>query len=132
MAERRESLERIVQLANDLARQRGFRMVGVYHLIEVARQLDPPEYLRWLGARGIPEAPFAKALEFLMRPRRAAGGVPRDRQDAALREEALAKAAARARAESRDACSADLGAVLADLSEEPLLSLCERLAIDRK
>jgi hypothetical protein len=132
LAERRESLERIVQLANDLARQRGFRLVGVYHLIEVARQLDPPEYLRWLAARGIPEAPFAKALEFLMRPRRAAGGVPRDRQDAALREEAFAKATARARAESRDATSADLGAVLAELTEEPLLSLCERLAIDRK
>ncbi len=130
MEERRESLERIVQLAGDLARQRGFRLVGVYHLIEVARQLDPPEYRRWLEARGIPEAPFAKALEYLMRPRRAAGGVPRDRQDAALHEEALARARARARAEAREPLSADLGAVLAELPEEPLLGLCERLAID--
>lgn len=128
MSTERASLERILEEAERVARQRGFRLTGIYHLLGAARVLDEEAYRAWLAARRVPEPEFSKALEHVLRPRRAAGGIPRDRQDAALGEAALE--AARAAAGSRPATTADLGAILASLPEEPILSLCERFAIE--
>jgi len=64
-------------------------------------------------------------LENTLRPRRAGGGIPRDRLDASLAEDALERAAKL----DDNPEAAHLLQVLPDLDEDPITSLCDRFAL---
>ncbi|NMB74950.1 MAG: hypothetical protein GYA21_07445 [Myxococcales bacterium] len=120
------TLEMLVSFAADDARRRGFRVVGIYHLLWAVRQHEPELFVRWLERAGVPPEPFVKLLEALLRPRRAGGGMPRDRLDNELLEQALSMARRAAAERGEVAQAIHLDGVLERLAEDPIRSLCQR------
>jgi len=119
-------IETLVNIAADEARRRGFRLVGIYHLLWAVRQREPELFLGWLKRAGVEEEPFIKMLEALLRPRRAGGGLPRDRLDNELLEQALTHARRVAAERSEEPQAVHLDSVLQRLREDPIFSLCQR------
>lgn len=123
------SLDELVQRARQESRQRGFRSTGIYHLLWAAHNLVPESFDFWLQRYRVDTVPFVKMLENILRPRRAGGGIPRDRQDATLLEESLA-CAERIAAEQQESPGAHhLTNAWEQLSENPIVSLCERFSL---
>lgn len=120
------TLELLVSIAADEARRRGFRVVGIYHLLWAVRQHEPDLFLHWLDRAGVPPEPFIKLLEALLRPRRAGGGMPRDRLDNELLEQALSLARHAAQERGEAPLADHLDGVLERLAEDPIRSLCQR------
>jgi hypothetical protein len=120
------SLKEIEEHASTEASRRGFRSVGIYHLIWSIHKLQPDALYALLDRYQVEKDPFIKMLENILRPRRAGGGIPRDRLDASLAEDALE------RAEKLDDQpeAVHLLQVLSDLDEDPIASLCDRFALN--
>jgi len=123
------TLAQLLDHARKEAQQRGFRSVGVFHLLWAARILAPESFDAWLQRYRIEPAPFIKMLENVLRPRRAGGGVPRDRHDAALLEEAVARAGRIAAERDQNPGVEHLGEVWKELTEDPVVSLCDRFCL---
>jgi hypothetical protein len=119
------SLKEITEYSRTESARRGFRFLGIYHLLWAVHKLEPEALDNLLDAYQVEKIPFTKMLENILRPRRAGGGVPRDRQEASLAEDALA------RAEGLDPhpTAAHLLLVLPQLEEDPVASLCERFCL---
>jgi len=124
------SLDRIVEYAEGESKNRGFRSMGIYHLIWAVRKLEPTVLEGWLKRYRVEEQPFIKMLETLLRPRRAGGGIPRDRRDGELAEQALTLARRQAAQSNQTPDASHLGEVLARLDEDPIPSLCERFCLE--
>lgn len=122
-----KTLEEIARFAQEESRNRGFRCMGIYHLIWAVRKLEPDLLDSWLADYQVEPGAFVKMLENLMRPRRAGGGIPRDRVDAELAERAIELATQLA--QGRPADASHLGEVLNKLDEDPIVSLCERFCL---
>jgi hypothetical protein len=120
------SLAEIKEHASTEASRRGFRLVGIYHLLWSIHRLQPDALYALLDRYQVEKDPFIKMLENILRPRRAGGGIPRDRLDASLAEDALE------RAEKLDDQpeAVHLLQVLSDLDEDPIASLCDRFALN--
>jgi len=123
-------LDDIVEYAEGESRNRGFRSTGVYHLIWAVRKLAPDVLDSWLDRYRVDPVPFIKMLENMLRPRRAGGGIPRDRLDNQLAEQALELARQAAQEQGQPATAIHLGEVLYKLKEDPIVSLCERYCLD--
>ena len=126
------TLKEINKLAMSETKRRGFRSVGIYHLIWATRQLEPEIFNGWMKAYQIENTHFVKMLENVLRPRRAGGGIPRDRLEADLKEEALTLADQLAEDKGQTASGVHLGEIFTKLSENPISSLCERFCLDYK
>jgi len=120
------TLKEIEGHARTEATRRGFRSLGIYHLLWAVHKIQPDALNQMLDLYQIERAPFIKMLENILRPRRAGGGIPRDRLDASLAEDALE------RASDLDSppTTAHRLQVLPDLEEDPIASLCERFSIN--
>jgi hypothetical protein len=123
------SLSEIVEAAKTEASRRGFRSLGIYHLLWAVHKLDPDTMNDWLDRYQVEKDHFIKMLENILRPRRAGGGVPRDKQDATLAEEALLKSAHLAESKEQQPDASHLGQILKDIEEDPVASLCERFGL---
>lgn len=123
------TLIQLIEHARREARRRGFRSVGIYHLLWAVRDLAPESFDNWLQRYRIEPVPFIKMLENVLRPRRAGGGVPRDRRDADLLEETIVQAERAAAEQDERAGVEHLGRVWEKLSEDPIVSLCERFCL---
>jgi len=119
------SLKEIEEHARTEANRRGFRLVGIYHLIWSIHKLQPDALYALLDRYQVERDPFIKMLENTLRPRRAGGGIPRDRLDASLAEDALERAA---KLDDQPE-AAHLLQVLPELDEDPVASLCDRFAL---
>jgi len=119
------TLKEIEDHARTEASRRGFRSVGIYHLLWSVHKLQPDAMYALLDQYQVEKDPFIKMLENTLRPRRAGGGIPRDRLDASLAEDALE------RAEKLDDQpeAAHLLQILPELDEDPIASLCDRFAL---
>ena len=124
------SLDDLLTTAAEQAKRGGFRTTGVYHLLRAVRLREEGVLSGWLAAYRVDELPFLKFLENVLRPRRAGGGVPRDRIDAALLAELVEKARRLAAEQGVPADAEHVGQVLGALSEDPIVSLCERYLLD--
>jgi hypothetical protein len=120
------TLKEVEEHARTEASRRGFRSLGIYHLIWSVHKLQPDDLDEILRRYQVEKVPFIKMLENILRPRRAGGGIPRDRLDASLAEDALE------RAEKLDDQpeAVHLLQVLPDLDEDPIASLCDRFALN--
>lgn len=123
------TLKQLMETARLESKGRGFRSIGVFHLLWAVRQLDQTEFERWLEKYSVDKTAFIKMLENTLRPRRAGGGVPRDRQEANLLEEALAAATRLAESRKQIPSSEHLGEILDGLSSDPIEELCERFLL---
>jgi hypothetical protein len=120
------SLKEIEEHARSEATRRGFRSLGIYHLLWSIHKLQPDAMNDLLERYQVDRDPFIKMLENTLRPRRAGGGIPRDRIDVSLAEDALERAA-----NLDDHPEAvHLLQVLPDLDEDPIASLCDRFALN--
>jgi hypothetical protein len=119
-------LDELLETAGALARRSGFRSPGIYHLLRAVRLAQPELFASWLTAYQIEAGAFLKFLENVLRPRRAGGGVPRDRIDALLLAAAVQATRELAGRRRQDPSAAHLGEVLGRLDEDPIVSLCER------
>ena len=119
------SLKEIEEHASSEAARRGFRSVGIYHLLWSIHKLQPDAMNQLLELYRVERDPFIKMLENTLRPRRAGGGIPRDRIDASLAEDALERAAKL----DDHLEAAHLLQVLSELDEDPIASLCDRFAL---
>ena len=119
------SLKEIEEHASCEAARRGFRSVGNYHLLWSIHKLQPDAMNQLLELYRVERDPFIKMLENTLRPRRAGGGIPRDRIDASLAEDALERAAKL----DDHLEAAHLLQVLSELDEDPIASLCDRFAL---
>ena len=124
------TLDELIEFATEESRNRGFRSMGIYHLIWAVRKLAPDLLDSWLARYQVEGPAFIKMLENLLRPRRAGGGIPRDRKDNELFEQATGLARQLASESNEPADASHLGEVLAKLDEDPILSLCERFCMD--
>jgi hypothetical protein len=124
------TLKEIMEAANHDSRHRGFRSVGIYHLLWAVRELAPETFDSWMKNYQIEKEPFVKMLENILMPRRAGGGVPRDRIDADLKEEAVTRASSLAEENGESPEARHLGLVFKDLSEDPVVSICERFCLN--
>ena len=120
------SLKEIEEHARSEATRRGFRSLGIYHLLWSIHKLQPDAINQLLERYRVERDPFIKMLENTLRPRRAGGGIPRDRLDASLAEDALERAA---RLDDQPE-AAHLLQVLSELDEDPVASLCDRFALN--
>jgi hypothetical protein len=121
-----KSLQEIAEHARTEAARRGFRSLGIYHLLWSVHKLQPEALDHLLEDYQIEKAPFIKMLENILRPRRAGGGIPRDKIEAALCEAALERAA-----KLNDHPTAEhLLQVLPALEENPIVSLCSRFSLN--
>lgn len=119
------SLEEIKQHASTEASRRGFRSLGIYHLLWAVHKLEPDALNHLLDQYQVERDPFIKMLENTLRPRRAGGGIPRDRLDASLAEDALERAA---KLDDHPEVAHFLQ-ILSELDEDPVTSLCDRFAL---
>ena len=119
------SLKEIEEHARQEATRRGFRSLGIYHLLWAIHKLQPDALNDLLNRYQVDRDPFIKMLENTLRPRRAGGGIPRDRIDASLAEDALERAV---KLDTQPE-SVHLLQILPDLDEDPIASLCDRFAI---
>jgi hypothetical protein len=126
------TLKEINELAMSETKRRGFRSVGIYHLIWATRTLDPEAFDRWMQAYQIENTHFVKMLENILRPRRAGGGIPRDKLEADLKEQALTLAGKLAKDRGQTAAAVHLGETFSKLSENPITVMCERFSLDYK
>jgi len=126
------TLQDINKLAMSETKRRGFRSVGIYHLIWATRQLEQETFDGWMQAYQIENTHFVKMLENVLRPRRAGGGIPRDKLEADLKEQALTLADQLANDKGQTATGVHLGEIFSQLSENPISSLCERFCLDYK
>jgi len=123
------TLDKVVELAEGEARRRGFRSMGIFHLLWAVRDLDPETFRSWLVPYRIDPEPFIKMLEAVLRPRRAGGGLPRDREEAELMNEALRLAGGLAARTGSETTTAHLGPTFCRLKADPLVVLCERYCL---
>jgi hypothetical protein len=123
------TLEKVVSWAADDARRRGFHSVGIYHLLWACRELDAEEFYRWIALYQVEPPAFVKMLEAVLRPRRAGGGLPRDREDAELLNQLLVQARKLAAAARVPGTSTHLGPAFAVLKQDPFVLLCERFSL---
>ena len=120
-----KSIKEIEEHAHAESARRGFRSLGIYHLLWAIHKLQPEALDGLLECYQIEIVPFIKMLENTLRPRRAGGGIPRDRLDASLAEDALERVA-----ELTDHPTAEhFLLVLPQLEEDPIASLCDRFAL---
>ncbi|MBW1808420.1 MAG: hypothetical protein JRJ87_09525 [Deltaproteobacteria bacterium] len=126
------TLKEINELAMSETKRRGFRSVGIYHLIWATKELEPETFDSWMQAYQIEFTHFVKMLENVLRPRRAGGGIPRDKLEADLKEQALTLGDKLAKASGQTAAAVHLGEVFSKLSENPISVLCERFSLDYK
>ena len=126
------TLKDINKLAMSETKRRGFRSVGIYHLIWATRQLEQETFDGWMQAYQIDNTHFVKMLENVLRPRRAGGGIPRDKLEADLKEQALTLADQLAKDKGQTAAAVHLGEIFTKLSENPIIALCERFCLDYK
>ena len=126
------SLKEMLKFAAQESKSRGFRSVGIYHLMWAIHKLEPLVFDSWLEAYEVNPTPFIKMLENILRPRRAGGGIPRDQHEADLREEAIEMASKLAARRGEEPAANHLGEILTSLSEDPILTLCERFCLDCK
>jgi hypothetical protein len=124
------TLKQIHESARQESKRRGFRSIGIYHFLWATRTLDPSEFDRWLSRYAVDKTVFIKMLENTLRPRRAGGGVPRDRREAALLEDALGLATRLANERGETPNTRHLGEVISKLSQDPIQELCERFLLD--
>jgi hypothetical protein len=68
-------------------------------------------------------------LEAVLRPRRAGGGLPRDREDAESLDQLLVQARKLAAAAGVPGTSVHLGPAFAVLKQDPFVQLCERFSL---
>ena len=122
-------LQNALAQARELAAMRGFRHTGIYHLLWVVWKNQPHVLRGWLASYGAPVDVFIKMLETVLRPRRAGGGIARDRREAELLEEAIGLVRLREEKNGLPLELARLGDVFVEMSEDPLLSLCRRFDI---
>ena len=122
-------LELIDQQAASLAKARGFQSLGIYHLLWAMKQLDEGVYLALLAAYNIDTNVFTKMVENVLRPRKAGGGIPRDKQEQQIANQALQQAMQLAESKKEEATCSHLAAVITQLKEDPIISLCERFDI---
>jgi hypothetical protein len=120
------TLKEIEEHAHTEATRRGFRSLGIYHLLWAIHKLEPDTLYALLDQYHVEKDPFIKMLENTLRPRRAGGGIPRDRLDASLAEDALERAA---KLDDQPE-AAHILQVLPDLDEDPIVSLCDRFALN--
>jgi hypothetical protein len=120
------SLKEIEEHAHNEATRRGFRSLGIYHLLWAIHKLEPEALYALLDQYQVEKDPFVKMIENTLRPRRAGGGIPRDRIDASLAEDALERAANL----DDQPEAAHLLQILPDLDEDPIASLCDRFALN--
>ena len=102
-----KSLKEIEEHALNESARRGFRSLGIYHLLWDVHKLQPNALTDLLERYQVETVPFIKMLENTLRPRRAGGGIPRDRLEATLH----------------------FLLVLPQLEEDPIASLCDRFAL---
>lgn len=123
-----KSLKEIEEHARTESARRGFRSLSIYHLLWAVHKLEPESLDAAIELYQIEKVPFIKMLENILRPRRAGGGIPRDRLEATLTEDAMS------RATNLDPhpTAAHLLQVLPDLEEDPIISLCNRFALSWK
>jgi len=126
------SLKEMLEIAARESKSRGFRSVGIYHLMWVIHKSEAQVFDSWLKAYQVNPTTFIKMLENILRPRRAGGGIPRDQHEADLREEAIEMASELAARRGEEPDANHLGEILASLSEDPVLTLCERFCLDCK
>lgn len=119
------TLKEIEEHARTEASRRGFRSLGIYHLLWAVHKLQPDALYTLLDQYQVERDPFIKMLENTLRPRRAGGGIPRDRLDASLAEDAMERAAQL----DDPPEAAHLLQVLPELDEDPIESLCDRFAL---
>ncbi|RLB54272.1 MAG: hypothetical protein DRI34_12270 [Deltaproteobacteria bacterium] len=123
-------MHELVQVARLESSSRGFRHTGIYHLLWAIWKSQPDLFSAWLQLYRVEIPPFVKMMETILRPRRAGGGVPRDRIDAELLERALA-AADKLAGERGESTEVDhLFDVFPSLPEDPIVSLCQRFSLD--
>jgi hypothetical protein len=120
-----KSLKEIEEHARTESANRGFRSLGIYHLLWTVHKLEPESLDAAIELYQIEKAPFIKMIENTLRPRRAGGGIPRDRLDASLAEDAMS----RAKNLDPHPTAAHLLQVLPQLEEDPIASLCDRFAL---
>jgi hypothetical protein len=120
------SLKEIEEHARSEAARRGFRSLGIYHLLWSIHKLQPDAINQLLERYQVERDPFIKMLENTLRPRRAGGGIPRDRIDASLAEDALERAAKL----DNHPVAEHLLNVLTELDEDPIASLCDRFTLN--
>jgi ATP-dependent Clp protease ATP-binding subunit ClpA len=120
-----KSLQEITEHAQTEATRRGFRSVGIYHLIWSVHKLQPEALQDLLATYKIEQPAFIKMLENILRPRRAGGGVPQDKQDAALCESALSLA----NQQNPYPTVTHLLQILPSLQPNPIISLCSRFSL---
>ena len=123
------NLKDLLDMATTEARHRGFRGAGIYHLLWAVHKNEPAVFQRWIEAYRVDEISFIKMLENVLRPRRAGGGIPRDRLDGELLEDALARATRLAGETDGHPDAEHLGRILQELQEDPIASLCERFTL---
>ncbi|RME26661.1 MAG: hypothetical protein D6806_05835 [Deltaproteobacteria bacterium] len=124
------SLSKCVERARHDAKASGFRFTGIYHLLWVVKELFPVRFESFLESYGVDKVRFVKMMEVVLRPRRAGGGLPTDRQDARMLESALAKAD-EAAGEKQGAASVEhLLSVLPSLEPDPVARLCDRFDLE--
>ncbi len=120
-----KSLQEIIEHARTEATRRGFRSLGIYHLLWSVHKLQPEALHDLLAAYKIDQPPFIKMLENILRPRRAGGGIPQDKQDAALCESAISLA----NHLTPHPTATHLLQVLPSLQPNPITSLCSRFSL---
>ena len=120
-----KSLKEIEEHARTESARRGFRSLSIYHLLWAVHKLEPESLDAAIELYQIENAPFIKMLENTLRPRRAGGGIPRDRLEASLAEDAMSRAAKL----DPHPTAAHLLQVMPELEEDPVASLCERFCL---
>ena len=123
------TLKQINETARQESKRRGFRSIGIYHFLWAAHSLDPLEFDNWLAKYAVDKTAFKKMLENTLRPRRAGGGIPRDRAEANLLEEALGAATRLAEERGETPGARHLGEVFTALSQDPIREICERFLL---
>lgn len=124
------TLHELVQTARLESSSRGFRHTGVYHLLWAIWKTQPGLFSAWLQRYHVDIPPFVKMMETILRPRRAGGGLPRDRIDAELLERSLAAADKLASARGDTTTVNHIFEAFPDLPEDPIVSLCQRFSLD--